>query len=206
MSRLDLNAVNQSIADFEVKKLFSKFLQEGLSFDVESAGNGASSSFESLVVETTLTEAGAVGGRARFELDANVALGGWANALKAQFEIGASGKVTGLGSAFVAELIMSAGCVDGSYAPLEVELGMPENAVTGTRTSLMSLNVYGHATGKGEFDDNGFLFDLNGVTGSDAGHMFDEVTEQAVNAQARLRVQINGTTWYIPLCDTAALS
>jgi hypothetical protein len=36
--------------------------------------------------------------------------------------------------------------------------------------------------------------------------MFDEVTEQAVNAQARLRVQVNGTTWYIPLCDTAALS
>jgi hypothetical protein len=204
MSRLDLNAVNQSIADFEVKKLFSKFLQEGLSFDVESAGNGASSSFESLVVETTLTEAGAVGGRARFELDANVALGGWANALKAQFEIGASGKVTGLGSAFVAELIMSAGCDAGNYAPLELELGMPSGALTGTATALMYLSVYGDAAGT--FDDNGFLFKLAGVTGSDAAHMFDEVTEQAVMAQARLRVNVNGTTWYIPLCDTAALS
>jgi hypothetical protein len=201
---LDKNTVNQSIADFEVKKLFAKFLTEGASISVESLGNGASSSFESMVVQTTLTGAGAVGGRARFELDTNVALGGWANALKAQFELGASGSVSGLGSAFVAELILSAGAAAGSYAPLELELGMPTGALTGTRTSLISANVYGDDAGT--FDDNGFFFDLNGVAGSDAAHMFDEVNEQAVNAQARLRVQVNGTTWYIPLCDTAALS
>jgi hypothetical protein len=202
---LDINTVNQSIIrDYEVKKLLAKFLTEGASFNVVSAGNGASSSFESLVVETTLTQAGAVGGRARFELDANVALGSWANALKAQFQLGSSGSVAGLGSAFVAELIMSAGAAAGSYAPLELELGMPTGALTGTRTSLISANVYGDDAGT--FDDNGFFFDLNGVAGSDAAHMFDEVTEQAVNAQARLRVQVNGTTWYIPLCDTAALS
>ena len=201
---LDLNTVNQSIADFEVKKLFAKFLQEGASISISSDGNGASSSFESLVVNTTLTKAAAVGGRARFELDANVALGSWANALKAQFELGASGKVTGLGSAFVAELIMSAGCNEGNYAPLEVELGMPSGALTGTATALMYLSVYGDDAGT--FDNDGFLFKLAGVTGSDAAHMYDEVTEQAVLAQARLRVNVNGTTWYIPLCDTAALS
>jgi hypothetical protein len=170
---------------------------------VSSLGNGASSSFESLVVETTLTGAGAVGGRARFELDTNVALGGWANALKAQFELGASGKVAGLGSAFVAELILGAGASDGSYAPLELELGMPTGALTGTRTSLISANVYG--ADKGTFDDNGFFFDLNGVT-ADAAHVFATVGEQVATAQARLRVQVNGTTWFIPLCDTSALS
>jgi len=204
MARLDVNQVNQSIADFEVKKLLTKFLEEGAAITVASASKNGSSSFESMVINTTMTGAGGVGGRARFELDAQAALGGWANALKAQTEFSDAGSVTGLGSAFCAELILSAGTASGSYAPIEVELGLPAAADTGTRTSLMSLNVYGD--GAGAFDDAGFLFDLNGVTGSDAAHMFDEVTEQAVNAQARLRVQVNGTTWYIPLCDAAELS
>lgn len=159
---------------------------------------------EPFIVDTVLTGAGQVGGRARFNMSTEVALGGWANALKAHTDFGAAGRVTGLGSAIVAELTMGAGCTQGSYAPLEVELLMPDNAVTGTRTSLMTLNLSG--TTAGVFDDNGYFFDLNGVTGSDALHMFDEVSEQAVNAQARLRVLINGTIWYIPLSDTAALS
>jgi len=154
---------------------------------------------EPLNFDVTLTGAGATGGRAKFTLTTNVALGSWSNALKAQVTYGASGKTAGLGSAFVAEMSLEAGCVDGSYAPLEVELGMPEDAVTGTRTSLMTLNVYGHATGIGRFDDAGFLFDLNGINVGDA-HLF--ATNQgtgAVNATHALRCQILGTTYYLPL-------
>jgi hypothetical protein len=169
-----------------------------------SASTDGGASVEPISLSTTMTGAGGVGGRAKFALTTEVELGGWANALKGITDFGDAGAVTGLGSGIVAELVLGGGCAAGSYAPLEVELGLPTGALTGTRTSLMSLNVYGDDAGA--FDDSGFLFDLNGVAGSDPAHMFDEVTEQAVNAQARLRVQVNGTVWYIPLCDTAALS
>jgi len=171
-----------------------------------SSSTHASNSVQPFQLLSTMTGAGGVGGRALFSLATEVALGGWANAVKGLTDFGTAGSVTGLGSSVLAELIMGAGCAAGSYAPLEIELGMPENAVTGTRTSFMSINLYGHATGKGRFDDNGFLFDLNGVTGSDAGHMFDEVSSQAATATARLRVKVNGTTWFIPLCANAALN
>jgi len=214
---MDRNFIRNALVHLDVKKAMHRALDlfDPASGDLVAAAGrftftsdstDGASSVEPFVVNTIMTGAGGVGGRTRFELDADVVLGGWANALKAQTEFGENGAVTGLGSAFVAELILSAGCTAGSYAPLEAELGMPENALTGTRTSFLSLNLYGHATGKGAFDDNGHLFDLNGVTGSDSGHMFDEVSNVDVFAQARLRVLINGTVWYIPLANKASLA
>ncbi len=55
-----------------------------------SASTSASDSMESMLVSTTMTGAGGVGGRARFALAADAALGGWANALKAITTFGAS--------------------------------------------------------------------------------------------------------------------
>jgi hypothetical protein len=193
---LDLNTVNQSIIrDYEVKKLLAKFLTEGALFNVVSAGNGASSSFESLVVETTLTAAGAVGGRARFELDTNVALGSWANALKAQLQLGASGKVTGLGSAFVAELILSAGATDGNYAPLELELGMPSGALTGTATAMIYASLYG--ADAATFDTNGYILNLAGVTVAGAKVAATGTITNVNEITHGLRVKIAGSDYYL---------
>jgi hypothetical protein len=174
-------------------------------FTATSDSTHASNSVEPVVMNSTMTGVGGVGGRAKFRLDTNVALGGWANALKAHTVFGATGKVTGLGSALVAEMELSAGTTTGSYAPLEVELGMSETAESGDRVSFMSLNAYGHATGLGKLDDNGSLFDLNGLTAGDA-HIFRTGLSQAVTASANLRIKVGGTNYFIPLCVASALT
>jgi hypothetical protein len=108
---------------------------------VSSASTSGSVSVEPLLMTTTMTGAGGVGGRAKFAMTTNVALGGWSNALKADVTYGASGRTTGLGSAFVAELTLSAGTSSGTYAPLEVELNLPASASTGTATSFVHLST-----------------------------------------------------------------
>jgi hypothetical protein len=172
-------------------------------FTSTSASTSGGTSVEPVVMNSTMTGVGGVGGRAKFRLDTNVALGSWANALKGHTVFGASGAVTGLGSAIVAELELSAGTASGSYAPLEVELGLASNALTGTRTSLMSLNVYG--ADASTFDTNGFLFDLNGVSAG-TSNVFRDSLSQAVTASANLRINIDGTNYFIPLCAVSALT
>jgi hypothetical protein len=56
-----------------------------------------------------MTGAGGVGGRTLLQVNADAALGSFTNALKAITVYGASGSTSGLGSAFVAELTLSAG-------------------------------------------------------------------------------------------------
>lgn len=159
----------------------------------------ASTSYEPHLWYTTLTGVGQVGGRGRFFMTTNVALGSWSNALKAEVTYGASGSTTGLGSAFVAEMTLSAGTSSGTYAPLELELNLGSGASTGTATSLIYASVNGAAAGT--FDDNGFFFNLAGVTSDDAGnHLF--TTADAAAATHALRCKIAGTTYWLMLSAT----
>ena len=91
-----------------------------------------SSTFNASTTTVTMTGAGGVGGRTLFQLNADAALGSFTNALKAITVYGASGSTSGLGSAFVAEMTLSAGTSSGTYAPLEIELNAPTGASTGT--------------------------------------------------------------------------
>jgi len=165
-----------------------------------SASTSGSTSVEPMVVSSTMTGAGGVGGRARFQLDTNVALGAWANALKGITVFGASGSVTGLGSAILAEMTLSAGTSSGTYAPLEIELNLGSGASTGTQSSLIYASVNGD--GAGTFDDNGLLLSLNGVT-IGAGHLVQASAVSDIDATHALKIAINGTAYYIPL-NTAA--
>jgi len=169
-------------------------------WSVTSTSTDGGTSVEPFVHNTTMTGVGGVGGRARFELDTAVALGGWANALKAQTQFASGGAVTGLGSAFVAELITGDGMSAGSYAPLEIELGMPSGGLTGSRTSFISFNLYG--ADAGTMDDNGFLFDLNGVTAG-AGDLFASNAKSGIGMTHTLKCQILGTTYFIALHTSA---
>jgi hypothetical protein len=199
----DILLMFDASADYEAKYADSVNLLEMLgepNFSVTSASTDGGTSVEPFVHNVTMTGAGGVGGRARFELDTNVILGSWANALKAQIEFGATGGVTGLGSAFVAEMILSAGTASGSYAPLEIELGLATGALTGTRTSFISMNVYGDDAGT--MDDNGFLFDLNGVTAG-AGDLFASNAKTGIGMTHTLKCQILGTTYFIALHTSA---
>jgi hypothetical protein len=170
-----------------------------------SASTSGSSSVEPFAVESVLTGAGGVGGRCRFQLDTNVVLGGWANALKAHTKFGASGRVTGLGSALCVEMDLSAGTSAGNYAPLEIELNLGETAVTGTATALIYASVNGHATGKGRFDDHGYLFNLQGVTAG-SGHVFQAAAVSAIDSTHALKVKIGATDYFIPLHTSAAFA
>uniref|UniRef100_A0A6M3JX97 Uncharacterized protein n=1 Tax=viral metagenome TaxID=1070528 RepID=A0A6M3JX97_9ZZZZ len=164
------------------------------------ASVNASTSFEPFLVYTTMTGAAQVGGRARFFMTANVALGGWSNALKGEVTYGASGRTAGLGSAICAEMTMSAGTSSGTYAPLEIELNMGAAGVTGTQTSLIYMSVNdAKAT---VFDDNGFLFSLNGVTAG-SGDLYD-TTANAATGDETLKICINGTAKYLLVAADAS--
>jgi len=171
-----------------------------LAWTVSSATVG---NVEPLSLTTTLTGPGATGGRAKFAMTTNVALGGWSNALKGIVTYGAAGKTAGMGSAVCGELVMSAGTVDGTYAPIESEVTLGAGAAIGSAASFFYGNVTDDSA---TFNTNGYFMELGAGVVNTADGLFDEVTEQVVTAQARLKVRIGGAVWYIPLCDTSALS
>jgi hypothetical protein len=121
-----------------------------------------SSTFNASTTTVTMTGAGGVGGRTLFQLNADAALGSFTNALKAITVYGASGSTSGLGSAFVAEMTLSAGTSAGTYAPLELELNAPASASTGTMTSFIYASTQG--ANVAVVDDNAVFFNLQGVT------------------------------------------
>lgn len=161
-----------------------------------SASTSGSNSMESMLVATTLTGAGGVGGRARFALDTNVALGGWANALKAITTFGASGRVTGLGSALCAEIVLSAGTSSGSYSPLESELVLGTGALTGTATSFLYGNVSG--ADLATFMHNGFLLELGAGCTIDTDHVVQAAAVTDIDSTHAIRIRVAGTTLFIP--------
>ncbi len=108
-----------------------------------TSADTSGSSVEPMYFKSTMTGIGGTGGRARFHMYTNVALGGWSNALKGYAEYGASGRTTGLGSAICAELVLSAGTTSGTYAALEAELVAGTGAKTGTKTAFIYCNGSG---------------------------------------------------------------
>jgi hypothetical protein len=155
-----------------------------------------------LTITDTRTGAGATGWAAKFDLEANVALGSYANACYGYLALGASGKVTGLGAGVCSETVLSAGCTDGTYAGLEIELGMPSGAKTGTQTSLLYLSVYG--TDAATFDTNGYLFSLTGVTKGTGAVLADATSGATVRPVQMLRVHTPDGVRYLPLYSTVA--
>lgn len=166
-----------------------------------SSSTSGSVSVEPLSVSTTMTGAGGVGGRAKFLTTVNAALGGWSNAVKGEVVYGASGRTSGLGSAVLAEMTLSAGTSAGTYAPLEIELNFDTGASTGTATSLMYASVNG--TGKATVDTNGYFLNLAGVTVGAAKLAATGTITNVNEITHGLRVKIAGSDYYL-LAATAA--
>jgi len=171
---------------------------------ITTTNTATSGTYQPLVVSTTMSGAGADGGRAKFDMTTNVALGSFSNALKAEVTYGASGRTTGLGSAFVAEMTLSAGTSSGTYAPIEIELNMGSAGSTGTSTSLIYASVNGAAATT--FDDNGFIMTLAGLTAGagDAiatpGATFAATATGTALGGANLRalkIKVGSTTYYV---------
>jgi hypothetical protein len=157
--------------------------------------------FEPVVVSSTLTGAGVTGGRAKFATTINAAAGSFSNALKADVAYGASGSTTGLGSAFVAEMTLSAGTSAGTYAPVEIELNLGTGASTGTASSLMYASVNGD--GKAAMDDNGYVLNLAGVTAGTNKLFANNGDIALAEITYGLKVKIAGADYYL-LAVTAA--
>ena len=175
---------------------------------ITTTNTATSGTYQPLVVSTTMSGAGADGGRSKFDMTTNVALGSFSNALKAEVTYGASGRTTGLGSAFVAEMTLSAGTSSGTYAPLEIELNAATGASTGTGTSM----IYASANGTGAdsvINANATLINLQGVTAGSAGDT-DMVTAPGGNFVANdlltgigIKVKVGSSFFYIPLVAAA---
>lgn len=177
------------------------YTKKGFEFYFTSPETDASNSVRPLYMKTVMAGAAGVGGRAEFFMYTNVALGAWSNALKGIVEYGATGKTTGLGSAVCAELTLSAGTVDGNYAPLELELNLGTGAATGTKTALIFMSVNG--AGIAAFKSAGYLFILNGPTDT-ANGMFDATDVNDPDFTHALRIDINGTDYFIGLSTSVA--
>jgi hypothetical protein len=171
--------------------------------EVTNATTGSSNAAASTTT-LTLTGAGAVGWASKSDLEANVALGAYANGLYGYLAFGASGRVTGLASGTVGEIVMSAGCTQGTYAAIEAEVGMPTGAVTGTNTSFLYLSSYG--ADKATFDTSGTLFNLAGVT-KGSGKLLQDTTAGATTRPVQaLKVITPDGIRYLPLYVTAAIA
>lgn len=162
---------------------------------ITTTNAATSGTYQPLVVDTTMTGAGADGGRSKFAMSTNVALGSFSNALKAEVTYGASGRTTGLGSAFVAEMTLSAGTSSGNYAPVEIELNAPASASTGTATAFMYISTQG--ANVAAVNSNAFLFNLQGLTAG-SGKLLTTGTTLA-SAAATLKCKVGATTYYLPL-------
>jgi hypothetical protein len=166
----------------------------GFITDITNTSTG-SSTFNASITSVTMTGVGGTGGRTLFEMDTNVALGSFSNALKAQVTYGATGRTTGLGSAFVAELTLSAGTTSGTYAPVEIELNAPASASTGTRTSFIYASTQGDNVAA--VDTNGVFLNLQGLTAG-AGKMLVAGSTLGT-AYGGLRVRVGGANYWVPL-------
>jgi hypothetical protein len=172
----------------------------GFITNISNSSTGAAA-FNANTTVVTMTGVGGTGGRTLFEMDTNVALGSFSNALKAEVTYGATGRTTGLGSAFVAEMTLSAGTSAGTYAPIEIELNLGTSASTGTASSLIFASVNGD--GKATMDTNGYLLNLAGVTVAGAKLAATGTITNVNEITHGLRVKIAGSDYYL-LAATAA--
>jgi hypothetical protein len=181
--------------------------QNGFITTISNSSTGAAA-FNAGATAVTMTGVGGTGGRTLFQMDTNVALGSFSNALKAQVTYGATGRTTGLGSAFVAEMTLSAGTSSGTYAPVEIELNAATGDSTGTLTSLIHASVNG--TGADSVvNANAVLVNLVGMTAGSAGDT-DMVTAPGGNFVAAdvqsgvgIKVKVGASFFYIPLVAAA---
>ena len=170
---------------------------------VTNATTGSSDAAASTTT-LTLTGVGGVGWASKSVLAANVALGAYANGLYGYLEFGASGRVTGLASGTLGEIVLSAGCTQGTYAAFEAEIGMPSGAVTGTNTSFLYLSTYG--ADKATFDTSGTLFNLAGVTKGSGNFLQDTTTGPTIRPVQAIKVVTPDGIRYLPLYSTAAIA
>lgn len=158
-----------------------------------------------LTVSRSFETAGRTGRPAYFEANVSAKVGGWFNAAKAQLHFGSvgTGEVTGLASAFNAELYMPNKTIaGGSYCIYEGNMNFQASSVVHSSAAiplcLMSFNIGGTQTGidAWEASAGAGLFSINGLTAAN-----DELLDSQGGATQTdaLRILIDGTPYWIML-------
>ncbi len=150
---------------------------------------------------TTMTGAATTGGRALFQMNAQAALGGWSNAVKAIVVYNSSGSTSGLGSALVAEIQLSTGTTTGTYAPLESEIVVGTSGKLGSSTSFLYMNVNDDSN---TFRDAGLFFEMGAGVTAGTGGLLQTISEATVASTHSLKIKIAGTVYYIPINSSQA--
>jgi len=174
---------------------------KALSMYTTCASTNASTSYEPVVFVNVLTGAGQVGGWTLAKLTSNVVLGGWANAFKAYVDMDATGGVTGLLSASLAEMrLPSMTLASGSYAVAEYELVTQASGTTGGNpVTFQWMQVSGNSTATADWEDNGYIWVIKGLTDA-SGNIFD--TNTTPTCDATLRIMVGSTPYYIILSNS----
>jgi len=149
-----------------------------------------------LVMTNTMSTAGKTGCRALFHVVSNVILGGWANALKANMEFGAAGRVTGLGSCVATDLTLGAACgAAGAYACYEANIIANTGAGYGIATAFFALNTDG--TAAATTDDTAVLFRMGaGLSEASGGFCDSDITTHSKVGGIRFKLN-DGTVRYL---------
>lgn len=180
----------------------SDYTKKAMDFYFTSPSTDGVNNAESMLIHMTMAGAGAVGGRARFHTVATAKLGGWANALKAYFEFGAGGDITGLAAGACIEVKLPNANHAGTVAVLELELVDQASSGCGSGTSFIRCCGSGTMTA---FDGaelaGGFLFDIAGFTPGDGLFIDDNGTPAA--ADGGIRIRLNGVVKYLLYADDA---
>ncbi len=124
-----------------------------------TSANVSGTSVNYLQFEHAATGVGGVGHRALFHTIATAKLGGWANALKAYFEFGASGDITGLAAALLGEVKLPNANHSGTVCVLELELVGQASSGVGSGLSFIRCRGSGTMT---TMNASGYLFDIQG--------------------------------------------
>lgn len=149
-----------------------------------------------ILCEHNATAAGGTGHRALFHTTATAKLGGWANALRAYFEFGASGDITGLASGACIEVKMPNASITGNVCVLELELVDQASTGYGSGGSFIRAAVSGTATG---FDTAGYFLDLQGFTPGD-GKVIDS-SVAAATGDGGIRIRIGASDKWLLYAD-----
>jgi len=169
-----------------------------------SGSTTAGTSVTPIYMESVMTGAGGVGGRAEFLMTTAVKLGGWANALKGRATFSDdTGEITGLASAVCAEMdLPNKTMMGGVYYPLEIELtpgasSASQQSATGNNIGFIYAKVNTNTT---DFRNNGYIMNLQGLGTSGAGEVFDTIG--SVTPTHQLRILIDNVEYFIMLQAT----
>jgi hypothetical protein len=170
-----------------------------------TSSNTTSTNAEPFYLKSVMTGVGGYGGRATFHAYTNVALTTNFMGLKSYAEFGSSGAISGLAAGFCAEMkTPNANLGGGNFYPLELEYvaggASTASAANAGRVGWMYMNNTGDADG--DFDDNGVLFDVEGLTAGNT-HLYSTGASTATG-DATLKIKVNGVIKYLLVADDAS--